>query len=185
MQTKISREHFSHYHYRNKRRILEHLLTGTKKPNLIKTPRKTKINVVQQPIPSNLGFKQPHHSTGEMVILQTEAVASSANGRGNETYFILRRERETHSHLPLPAPFPGRGPAVSVSNSIPGLQNPLEGIQSHTCMTWLSPFSWYKPGYVLNTWLVPCILLILSHSSSSSLPPKWLRSRGKGKVEQQ
>lgn len=140
---------------------------------------------MQQPIPSNLGFKQPRHSTGNMVILQTDTVASSANGRGKETYFILRRDRQTHTHPPLSAPYPGRGLAVSVNNSIPGLQKPLEGIQSHMYMIWLSPFSWYKPGYGLNTWLVSCTLLILSHSFASSLPPNWLRSRGKGKVEQQ
>lgn len=127
----------------------------------------------------NLGFEQPRHSTGEMVILQTDVVASSANGRGKKTYFILRRERQTHTQPPVPAPFPGRGPAVSLINSISGLQKPLEGIQSYTYMTWHSPFSWYKSGYVLNAWLAPCILFILSHFLSSSLPPNWLRSRGK------
>lgn len=69
---------------------------------------------------------------------------------------------DKHTHPPLSVPYPGRGPAVSVA--IPGLQKPLEGIQSHMYMIWLSPFSWYKPGYVLNTWLVSCTLLILSHS---------------------
>lgn len=106
---------------------------------------------MQQPIPSSLGFKQPRHCTGEMVILQTDAVASSANGRGKETFHTEEGKTNTHTPPPLPAPFPARGPAASVNNSIPGLQKPLEGIQSHTYMTWLFPFSWYKPGYVLNT----------------------------------
>lgn len=65
---------------------------------------------MQQPIPSNLGFKQPRHSTGEMVILQTDAVASSANGRGKET-FHTEEGRQTHTHPPSSAcPLPWQRP---------------------------------------------------------------------------
>jgi len=50
------------------------------------------------------------------------------------------------------------------SNSIPSFQNPLEGIQSHTYTSWLSPFSWYKPDWFIG------FLLALSHFSATSLP---------------
>lgn len=65
---------------------------------------------MQQPIPSNLGFKQPRHSTGEMVILQTDAVASGANGRGKETFHT--EEGKTNTHNPSSAcPLPWQRPS--------------------------------------------------------------------------
>lgn len=139
---------------------LEHFFIGTEKQNLNKTQSKPKINVTLQPIPSNLGFGQPHHSTGEMEILQTATVTGSANGGGKKTYFIPRRERQTYSPPSSACPLPWQRPrsAVSVnSNSIPGLRKPLEGIQSRTYVSWLSPFSWCKLGCVLTTWLVSWI----------------------------
>lgn len=146
-------ETFQTLQLQKQKAYLKHILISTEKQNLCKTQSTTKINITQQPIPSNLGFRQPYHSTGEIVILQTDVVTGSANGRGKKPYFILRMERQTHNPPPLPAPFAGRGPGqLSVnSNNILGLQKPLEGIQSCTSMSWLSPFSWCKPGYVLKT----------------------------------
>lgn len=147
-------ETFQTWPLQKQKAYLEHILVGTEKQNLRKTQSTRKINITQQPIPSNLGFRQPYRSTGEIVILQTDVVRGSANGRGKKAYFILRMERQTHSPPPLPASFAGRGPGqLSVnSNNILSLQKPLEGIQSCTSMSWLSPFSWCKPGYVLKTW---------------------------------
>lgn len=151
MQMKISREHFRHCHYRNKRRIQNIYSQAPKSQTLSKHKAKQKQVLCSSPSlqtwdSNNLVIPQGRWSFCKQTQLQAVPMAEERR------HFILRREdKHTHTHPPLPAPFPGRGPTVLVNNSIPGPQKPLEGVQSCMYMTWFFPISWYKPGYVLNT----------------------------------